>query len=125
MKSSRVVVATLVSAALAGCGGVKVRQSSSQEALRLEAKPSDCDLDYYPRPPKRAYQEIAELTTYETIPFQTPEVLREQACALGADAIIEVRNFVTNELGHKVIAGVAIRYTTPPPAAAQGSAGSI
>jgi hypothetical protein len=125
MRPFRVAAAATLAVTLAGCGGLKVRRSSAQEALRLDPKPADCDLDYYPRPPKRAYQELGELTTYETIPWQTPEVLREKACELGADAIIEVRNFVTNELGHKVIAGIAIRYSEPAPAPAEGSAGKL
>jgi hypothetical protein len=107
--------------ALGGCETVKVKRSSSAE--HLEPKPADCDLDWLPRaPPGRTFHEIAELYTHVTTPaFATPDVvLGEKACELGADAVIVVRNFVINPLGHKIIAGKAIKYDQPPNA---GSAG--
>ena len=115
MKSALVVAVVATSVALAGCGTIKVRRSSSSQVLRLEPKPADCDLDWLPRaPPRRAYQEIAELSAHVTTPpFASPEVLRETACELGADAVVMIRNFVINPLGHKIIAGMAIKYDEP------------
>ena len=124
MRSRHLVAALAISTlSLAGCGAVKVRSADSAKALHLEPKPADCDLDFLNRAPKRAYQEIAELDAHVTQQGGSPEVLREKACELGADAIIVIRDFVTNHLGHKLVAGMAIKYDAPKSEPTEGSAG--
>ncbi len=104
--------------ALAGCGAVKVTPLGP-EAGRAP-KPRDCAIEFLDRTPGRAHDEIAELHSLVTsVPPAGPlEVLREAACRLGADAVVVTRKFVTNQLGHVLVAGTAIAYrveVAPPP----------
>ena len=103
--------AALVVACAACAGGIKtVRTSDAQ----LAPRPSDCPLEFLRKAPQRPYEELAELETHVTAPRQDGagalEVLRPKACELGADAVIVTRNFVTNEFGHVLVAGTAIKY---------------
>jgi hypothetical protein len=120
MKTTRAAAALGLTLAFTGCGSVKVR--AVPDAPQLEAKAADCDLDLLFKAPGRAYRELAELDAHVTTPGGSPEVLREKACELGADALILKRDFITNPLGHKIIAAMAIRYSDPRPAP-PGSAG--
>lgn len=105
----------LLLAALAGCGAVKV--TPSEGAAAFSPRPKGCPLEFLRKPPQRPYQELGELQAHVTAPPPggAQEVLRDDACALGADAVILTRNFVTNEFGHVLVAGVAIKYVEPPP----------
>jgi hypothetical protein len=111
--SVRVVAKLAVLTALAGCSSVKVSPSVSD----AEAKPADCKVDFLESAPARQYTEIQELKALVTaVPPQGPlEILRRQACEVGADAVIVTRNFVTNAFGHVLVAGIAIKYSPPPP----------
>jgi hypothetical protein len=113
----------MVTLSLAGCGAIKVRSASS--APQLQAKPSDCDIDLLFKAPKRAYQEIAELDAHVTRPGGSPEVFHEKACELGADAIIVIRDFMLNPLGHKLEAAMAIKYSEPKLEGVPGSAAGL
>jgi hypothetical protein len=104
--------------ALTGCGAVKVTRLSPDAGTA--PRPPDCALEFLDKAPERAYDEVAELDSHLTaIPPGGPlEVLREPACRLGADAVVVIRRFVTNELGHMLVAGTAIKYraeVAPPP----------
>jgi hypothetical protein len=101
---------------LAACGAVKV--TSLQPDLKAEAKPSGCAIEFLDQAPGRAYDELAELESHVTSvpPGGAQEVLRDKACELGADAVIVIRNFVTNPYGHVLVAGTAIRYREDAPA---------
>ncbi len=110
--------------ALAGCGGVKVTPTGAA----AERKPPDCSIDFLAKAPDREYDEIAELEAHVTSvspggpeseatpvgPRGPLEVLRKKACELGADALIVTRNFVTNAIGHVLVAGTAIKYRPAP-----------
>jgi hypothetical protein len=102
----------------AGAGaGVKVARATDEE---LAPRPADCPLEFLRKEPSRPYDELADLETHVTSPPSygagALEVLRPEACRLGADAVIVRRNFVTNEYGHVLVAGTAIRYRAEPPA---------
>jgi hypothetical protein len=113
MPSRQIVTAlAMLGAALSGCGAVKVRPQ--QDGLHLDPKPADCDLDLLFKAPQRPFERIAELDAHVTTPGGSPEVFRETACGLGADALIVIRDFVTNRLGHKILAVMAIKYDAPP-----------
>ena len=105
--------------AMTACGvGVKVTRVDPDSGIA--PRPSDCAIEFLDEAPQRDHDEIAELSTHLTvIPRAGPlEVLREPACRLGADAVVVTRRFVTNEMGHMVVAGTAIRYrveAAPPP----------
>jgi hypothetical protein len=105
----------LLALATAGCGSVKVIPSG--EGARYESRPKGCGLEFLRKVPDRPYEEIAELQAHVTSPPPggALEVLRDKACELGADAVIVIRNFVTNEFGHVLVAGTAIKFVEPPP----------
>jgi hypothetical protein len=74
--------------------------------------------------PGRPYDEIAGLEAHVTAPPPggALEALHGKACELGADAVIVTRNFVTNQVGHVLVAGTAIRFSeAAPPAAPPGA----
>ena len=112
MKLAR-MVATLALVGASGCGAVKV----SPTGAGAEAKPADCAIEFLRKAPARPYAELGELQSHVTLvpPEGALSVLRPKACELGADAVIVKRDFVTNEFGHTLVAGVAIRYTGPAP----------
>jgi len=106
--------------ALAACSsGIKVVRTSDQQ---LPPRPADCALEFLQKAPDRPYDELADLESHVTAPPTygegSLEVMRPPACALGADAVIVRRNFVTNEFGHVLVAGTAIKYRAEeaPPA---------
>lgn len=112
MKNPLAVVIALAALASSGCGGgVTVRPSGTD--LKLPPKPGNCSLEFLQSSPGRPFDEIAELSAHLTKPPAegAPEALRAKACALGADAVIVTRNFVTNEFGHVLVAGTAIHFT--------------
>jgi hypothetical protein len=113
--------AVLLSFSLAGCAAGSVRVKNARTDLGLKSKPDNCALEMLDRAPARAFEEIAELDTHVTsIPKGgAPEALRAKACELGADAVIVTLNFVTNEFGHTMVAGTAIKYVLTPPKAEQ------
>jgi uncharacterized protein YbjQ (UPF0145 family) len=109
--------ALLALIACASSSGIKVIRTSDE---KLVARPADCPLDFLQKAPARAYEELAQLETHLTAPPADPrEVLRPKACELGADAVIVTRNFVTNEFGHVLVAGTAIKYRAEPAPAAE------
>lgn len=104
--------------ALAACGGVKVVPTG---AVTGPARPADCPLEFLYKAPERPCEPLADLESHVTaVPKGgAVEVLREKACALGADAVIVERNQVLNEYGHALVVGTAIRWKpAAPPAAA-------
>jgi len=107
--------ALLASIALAGCSSVPVSPSSS--GARPEPRPADCTIEFLEGPPGRPYEELGELSMLVTLvgPNGPLEALRPGACALGADAVIVTRKFVTDDHGHVLVAGIAIQYTGPVP----------
>ena len=106
--------ALLAAAALGACSSVKVTPSSG--SARYDPKPKGCSVEFLKKEPGRTYQELAELESHVTSPPREGalEVLRDKACELGADAVIVKRNFVTNDMGHVLVAGTAIKFVEPP-----------
>lgn len=116
------LAAALLAVAACATSGIKVDRYSDEQ---IAPRPPDCGLEYLKDPPQRPYDQLAELETHVTSPAPGPygalEALRPTACELGADALIVQRNFVTNEFGHAIVAGIAIKYraaqAAPPPPA--------
>jgi hypothetical protein len=119
MKTSALALSVALTT-LAGCGGgVTVKPSGTD--LHLQPLPKDCSLEFLQKAPGRPYDELADLTAHVTkVPAAgAAEVLHEKACALGADAVIVTREFVTNPYGHTLVAGTAIKYKLLPPTQAE------
>jgi hypothetical protein len=108
-----------------GCGGsIKVVRTGP----RMDAKPADCLVEFLEDPPTRQYVELAEMTSKvlevssagpmllrgATRVQAAESVLHQKACELGADAVIVIRAQVINDVGHMLVAGMAIRYLPPP-----------
>ena len=108
--------------ACAGTGGVKVNRLG---AAARPARDPACELEFLRKPPERAHLALAELSAQVTAPPRAGarEVLRAEACALGADAVVVTKEQVTNEFGHVIVAGTAIAYEKEdkPAANADGS----
>jgi len=100
--------------ALTGCGSVKVTRLAPDAATAPRS--GDCAIEFLDKAPERPYDEVADLDSHLTVipPGGPLEALREPACRLGADAVVVTRKFVTNELGHVLVAGTAIRYRVEP-----------
>jgi hypothetical protein len=122
MKRLALTVLWLTLLGSAACAaGVKVVPSGS--GVTAPARPPDCALELLRKAPDRPHDELAELTAHVTaMPAGGAlEVVRRQACALGADAFVVDREQVLNEFGHTLVSGTAIRFgplpPPPPPAA--------
>lgn len=100
----------LAAAALAGCAGMGVKVQRSGPAM--PPRDPGCAVDFLRAPPDRPFDEVADLETHVTVvpPEGVEQVLRKPACALGADAVIITKRFVTNEFGHVLLTGTAIVY---------------
>ena len=108
--------AALAALALAACGGgITVRRT----AASAPPKPASCELEILQKAPPRPYDELASLESHVThVPKDGAlSVLKPKACELGADALVVVRNMVLNELGHTLVAAIAIRYRPEAPKA--------
>ncbi len=106
--------ALLLAVAIAACSPVRVKPSDVEGAA---ARPPDCALEFLNKAPARPYDELGELESHVTAPPPggAREALRADACRLGADAVIVTRDFVTNALGHALVAGTAIKYRSDAP----------
>jgi hypothetical protein len=105
-----IVVVTVVSVAC-GSGSASVKPSPS--GAKAQPRPADCTVEFLRNPPSRTYDELGELYGYYSREVEPQDVLREKACALGADAVIVTKDFViSTESGpdRKSIAGTAIKY---------------
>ena len=110
MRSSKsALAAAALALAVAGCTTApEVRMVDPD--VKFPPKPKDCKIEVLRERPKRDYVEIAEIQRLVTTPNASPEMFRETACGLGADAVIVLRDFVTNQLEQKLIAVMAIKY---------------
>jgi hypothetical protein len=101
--------------------GIKVVRTSD---VKLPPKPSDCPVEFLRKAPAEPYDELADLESHVTAPPAggAVEVLRPKACELGADAVIVTSDFVTNEFGHVIVAGKAIKYRAEPAPSAEPTA---
>jgi hypothetical protein len=117
------LAAALLALAACASAGIKVVRTSDE---KLPPKPADCPLEFLRKAPAQPYDDLAELESHVTSPpaygAGALEVLRPKACELGADAVIVERNFVTNEFGHVLVAGVAIKYRAEEAPAAEPKA---
>ncbi len=104
--------------AIAGCSPIRVKPSGVEGAAE---KPSDCALEFLNKAPDRPYETLGELESHVTAPPPggAREALHADACRLGADAIIVTKDFVTNEFGHALVAGTAIKYRAEPAPSAE------
>ena len=114
----RLVPAAAILALLAACSPVRVKPSGVEGVA--ERSP-DCPLEFLNKAPGRPYDELGELESHVTAPPPggAREALRPDACRLGADAIIVTKDFVTNEFGHALVAGTAIKYRAEPAPSAE------
>lgn len=105
----------LAAALLLACGTVTVTPAPG--ALPLTPKDTQCRVEFWPGKPDRAFDELGEVKV--EIPFTARgnflsyEDMRPRACALGADAIINV-HVVVGALGTDTQIGTAIRYRPAP-----------
>lgn len=88
-------------------------------------KPAGCPIPFLRAPPAdRPFDELASLhyTTDVTAvgdPAAAQAAMREQACALGADAVLVTQEFQPGAHGrYPVMAGAALRFRSPAPPAA-------
>jgi hypothetical protein len=97
------------------CGAVRVKRAAS--GPKLAAKPKDCEITFLWHTPNVQYHALADLQAHVTSPPPggALEVLRPEACELGADAIIVKRNLSLNGFGHMLVAGTAIKLGELPP----------
>lgn len=114
----RLALAASLLGALTACSPVRVKPSGVEGAA---ARPSDCALEFLEKAPGRPYDELGELESHVTAPPPggAREALRPDACRLGADAVIVTKDFVTNEFGHALVAGTAIKYRAEPAPSAE------
>lgn len=112
------LAALAVGLVLAGCGSVSVRPSPS--GFTAPPRPADCRIEFLRRAPERSFDELAEVYSYYSYVVAPEDVLREEACRLGADAVIVTLDFLvaTVRSEHKVVSGLAIKYRDAPPAPA-------
>jgi hypothetical protein len=104
-------LALAVGSATTGCGSVSVKPSSG--VAKAEPRPRDCTVEFLRGAPERTHDELGELYSYYSRVVEPQDVLRERACALGADAVIVTRDFlISTSKGpdRKVVAGIAIKY---------------
>lgn len=115
----RIRTALLLALAL-GCAGAApgVKVSRASAAQGAAPRPPGCPLEFLREKPDRPYDELGELTAYvRQVPPGGPlEALRDAACALGADAVIVLRDKEVGQVGHVLAAGTAIKFRAPPPA---------
>jgi hypothetical protein len=106
------VVVTVASVSVA-CGSGSAAVKPSPSGAKAEPRPPDCTVEFLNNAPERKYDELGELYGYYSREVEPQDVLREKACALGADAVIVTKDFViSTESGpdRKSIAGTAIKY---------------
>jgi hypothetical protein len=117
------VAALAGSAAIAGCSSVspfKSTVSVKPTEFKAAARPRDCKVEFLWKPPAKAYDALGELYGYWPTPVEPADVLRKQACDLGADAVIVTTDFLVSTVGtpdRKMITGTAIKYREPASAA--------
>lgn len=116
MKPASLALLALTCSSLLACGTAHVVPARAGAAA--QPRPADCPLEFLPAPPAGSYVELGELRSHVTSPPPggALEALRSQACELGADAVIVVRNQILNEYGHGLVAGIAIKYGPEPEA---------
>jgi len=104
MTRSRTLAAAVL-LALAGCA-----------TTGATAAPSPCPLQVLWNPPDRPFDVVGEFTELvRMVPANgAPEVFREDACALGADALLVTKHVVTNVLNHTLVSAQAIRWRKEP-----------
>jgi hypothetical protein len=106
-----VFLALGVASAPLGCGTVSVKPPRT--AAKAESRPRDCTVEFLRATPERAYDELGEIYSYFSRVVEPQDVLREEACGLGADAVVVTRDFlVSTSRGpdRKVVAGIALKY---------------
>ena len=117
-QSRRVLLALLL---LVACGvpGATVKVKRTADAEGVAARPPGCALEFLWHRPERAYDELGDLTAIVRVAPREgdQEVLRDAACALGADAVIVIRHSTSRSSDQAIVAGTAIKYVTPVPEA--------
>ena len=93
---------------LTSCGGAILRRYGSP----YPANEKDCELLELKAFPSHRHAIVGTFDAYVTSmpPGGILDLLRSDACAIGADAIIVQRKQILNEVDHYWIAGKAIRF---------------
>jgi hypothetical protein len=92
-----------------------VTVTESGLSLALAPRPDDCVIEFYRAAlPERPHDEVATLH-FRGTPFANPrgaqEKIRQQACALGADAVLVSRDFVPGtQATPSLMTGTAVSY---------------
>lgn len=95
-QSSWVLLAGILS--LAGCLGPRLSVLRTGPGAGAEPRKADCDMPFLGVAVDRPFDEIAALhveggDTLRNGPADFHEVLREKACALGADAVVVTQDY--------------------------------
>ena len=94
----------------AGCAGVTV--TPSKGATPAAAKDENCVVEFWPDRPERAFDELAEVKVSGVSRRDyARELMRQKACALGADAIVGLHEALAGD-ARPVEIGTAVRYRT-------------
>lgn len=130
MRTRIAITALMVLAGCASFTAPRVTVVPSGSGVSAPAKAADCSLTVLRAPPReQPYDELASLhyTTnlfWSGDPATAQSAIREQACALGADAVLVTQEFMPGVPGGSgkppTMAGLAIRFR---PAAAVTPAG--
>jgi hypothetical protein len=98
----------LLLVALAACQTVTVTPRPG--AASAPPKDAHCTLEFWSgaERPRRAMDDLAEVKVVKSSAFDSHELMRQKACALGADAIVDLHE----ELGPDAarLVGTAVRY---------------
>jgi hypothetical protein len=99
-------------ALLSGCASANITVTPSGKVLDLAARKPDCVVEFHrARPPERPFDEIAtlHLEGARVDAWEAQERMRARACALGADAVVVLRDYV--RAGERVaMTGTAVSY---------------
>jgi hypothetical protein len=80
----------------AACMPPRVTVTPAGSGLELPPREADCQVEFFrTKPPDRPYDEIGALhvRAYQDDAGAAQEAMREQACALGADAVVVTRDY--------------------------------
>ncbi len=112
-KPFRVLAAPALLLLATACASTSVTVTPAEKPVAAEPKPLNCRIEFYrTSKPEWPYDELATIRIYAGNDTETEyRTAREQACALGADAVI-----VTNEpdayhaVNWTAFLGVAIKF---------------
>ena len=110
-----IVLALAVASVPVACGSGSASVKPSPSGAKAESRAPDCAVEFLRNAPERKYDELGEIYGYYSREVEPQDVMREKACALGADAVIVTKDFVVSNVqgpDRKFLSGTAIKYPT-------------